>query len=210
MRINILSGDAMVSYAEQLGIKDHIIAFGEAIITGRVTSEPMSNEFTSARVASLGTSNEKYRKRIVQPLSKLRSSDEVHLWFGKDMFCQMNLICVLAILESKGIEKATFHEVFEDEMVEKGVTEVETRGFIQCYEEILVNHNSYVTPLDSINSVLEMYFEFIGADKGPLISFIKENPDDSVLTLTIKIIKGFAEYGLGDVQCKDLILRVRA
>ncbi len=210
MRINILSGDAMVSYAQQLGIKDHIIAFGEAIITGRVSGEPMSNEFINARVASLNTSADKYRKRISQPLSKLRSNDDVHLWFGKDMFCQMNLVCVLAVLESKGIEKATFHEVFEDEMAEKSVSEIQTHGFIQCYNEILVNHNSFITPQDSINNVLEMYFEFINADKGPLISFIKENPDDSVLTLTVKIIKAYAEYGLGDVQCKDLILRVRA
>ena len=65
-----------------------------------------------------------------------------------------------------------------------------------------------MTGLDTVNSALEMYFEFINAE-GSLCDFIRENKDDSVLTLTLKIIRSYAEYGLGDVACKDLILRVR-
>ncbi len=210
MIINILSGDCMVEYSEQLGFKDKVIAFGESVITGRLTSEIFSPDFITARASSLGIHQDKYKKRFVQPLTKLRSTDDVHLWFGVDMFCQMNLICVLAILEKAGIEKATFHEVFEDEMIEKSVTQISTQGFSQAYEAVLVNHNAFVTNIDSVNSAQELYFEFINAENGPLCSFIRENSEDSVLTLSIKIIRSFAQYGLGDIQCKDLILRVRA
>ena len=192
MIINILSGDVM----------------GESMITGHPTSDIFSQEFIAERAASLKTTPEKYRKKIVFPLSKLRSTDEVHVWFGRDMYCQINLITVLALLEKNGIKSAVFHEVFEDDMVEKSKTEISTDGFTDEYNSILVNREPTVTGLDTVNSALEMYFEFINAE-GPLCDFIRENKDDSVLTLTLKIIRSYAEYGLGDVACKDLILRVR-
>ena len=198
----------MAEYSEQLGIKEHTTPFGEAVISGKLTENIFSKEFISARAASLGTSPEKYSRKIAQPLSKLRPDDEVHLWFGKDMFCQMNLICVLAVLEKAGIKSAIFHEVFEDQMIEKGSTVIETSGFSEVFRSVLINHKPVVTSVDSVNSAMEMYFEFISTN-GPLCDFIRSNNEDSVLTLTFKIIKGFAQYGLGDIQCKELILRVR-
>ncbi len=208
MIINILSGDVMGQYADKLGFSDKVIPFGESMITGHPTSDIFSKEFIAERAASLKTTPEKYRKKIVFPLSKLRSTDEVHVWFGRDMYCQINLITVLALLEKSSIKSAVFHEVFEDDMVEKSKTEISTDGFTDAYNSILVNREPTVTGLDTVNSALEMYFEFINAE-GSLCDFIRENKDDSVLTLTLKIIRSYAEYGLGDVACKDLILRVR-
>ena len=208
MKINIVSGDAMAPYAEKLGCKEHMTAFGESIISGEVSPNLFSPEFISARAASLGTAPDKYRKKIVQPLLKLRASDEVHLWFGKDMFCQMNLIAVLAVLERAGIKSAVFHEVFEDEMVEKGSSEIETEGFGKIYADVIVNHVRCATSVPTINDAMELYFEYINAD-GPLCSFIRANSADSVLGLTIKIVKQFPEYGLGDIQCAELIGRIR-
>lgn len=208
MIINILSGDVMGQYADKLGFADKVIPFGESMITGHPTGDIFSKEFIAERAASLKTTPEKYRKKIVFPLSKLRSTDEVHVWFGRDMYCQINLITVLALLEKNGIKSAVFHEVFEDDMVEKSKTEISTEGFSDAYNSILVSREPTVTGLDTVNSAIELYFEFINAD-GPLCDFIKENKDDSVLTLTLKIIRSYAEYGLGDVACKDLILRVR-
>lgn len=141
-------------------------------------------------------------------MTKLRTGDEVHLWFGKDLFCQINMLTCLAYLEKLGIKEATFHEVFEDEMKEMSVTKISTQGFLSAFESIVINKTATATPLETLNSVQDMYFEFHSLN-GPLCDFIRENPDASVFSLTVKMIKQFAGYGFSDVQSKNLIERIR-
>ncbi len=208
MVIHILSGDAMAEYSDTLGFSGYTIAFSEEMISGQAHIDIFGQEFCKVRAEFHKMNPDKYRKKIAYPMTKLRTGDDVHLWFGKDLFCQINMLTCLAFLEKLGIKEATFHEVFEDEMKEMSVTKIPTQGFLSAFESIVINKTATATPLETLNSVQDMYFEYHNLN-GPLCDFIRENPETSVFPLTIKIIKQFAQYGLSDVQCKSLIERIR-
>ncbi len=210
MRINIVSGDAMVSYDKELGFKA-CIPFSESMISGKVTEkEPFSQGFMTERSRALSISLDKYKKRFAQQLLKLRSTDDVHVYFGEDLFCQLNLITLLAYLERIGVSKVTYHVIFEDEMRETALIEnVETQGFGEIYRTVLIDHTTTGTSLEITNKAIMLYSDYLD-DNGALATFIKANPDDTVLQLTFKLIKQYAQYGLSDVQCAEVIGRVRS
>ena len=208
MVIHIISGDTMNEYSEKLGFSGHVVVMNEEMMSGPCVPEVFSNEFIKTRSSFRSIHPDKYRKHTATPFLKMRKDDDVHLWFGKDMFCQINMLTVLAYLEKLGVEKAIYHEVFEDEMTEISKLEISTKNFSNAYESVLINHEFYASSVESINNAQSLYFETITLD-GPLCDFIRENKDDSILALTIKIIRSYAQYGLSDVQCKRLIENIR-
>ena len=209
MRINIVSGEAMMSYDRELGFKA-CIPFCESMVSGTVAeTEPFSQNFIAERCRTLSTPVDKYRKKFANQLLKMRAGDDVHVYFGEDMFCQLNLITLLAYLERIGITKVTYHVVFEDEMKETALIEnVETAGYGEIYKQVLVNHGTIGTNLEITDKAIMLYSDYLD-DNGVIASFIKANPNDTVLQLTVKMIRQFAQYGLGDVQSAELIERVR-
>lgn len=209
MRINIISGEAMASYDKELGFKSYI-PFCESMVSGNVTEEePFGQKFVALRSDVLSVPTDKYRKKFVNQLLKIRSGDDVHVYFGEDMFCQLNLITLLAYLERIGVPSVTYHVVFEDEMKETALLEgVETSGFGEVYKAVLVRHETTGTNIEITDKGIMLYSDYLD-DNGRIASFIKSNPEDTVLQLTVKLIKQFAEYGLGDTQSAELIARVR-
>lgn len=209
MRINIVSGDTMAEYGEQLGFKNYTV-FAEAMINGTVKDcNPFSQSFINERAKVHGIHPDKYRKKCAQHLLKMRAGDDVHVYFGEDLFCQLNLITLLAFLEKQGIDKVTYHVVFEDEMKETALIEnLETTGFSEIYKSVLINHTSASVPLEIIEKGIMLYLDYLD-EGGKLASFIRSNPEDSVLQLTVKIIKQLPEYGLGEEQCSYIIGKYR-
>lgn len=209
MRINIISGDAMAEYSEQLGFKNYT-SFSEAMIDGTVKDmAPFSPSFINERAKTHGLHPDKYRRKFAQHLLKMRAGDEVHVYFGEDLFCQLNLITVLAFLERQGIDKVTYHVIFEDEMKETALIEnVETSGFSEIYKAVLINHTSIAAPLEIIENGIKLYLDYLD-ENGHLATFIRSNPEDSVLQLTVKIIKQLPEYGLSAEQCAYIIGKYR-
>ena len=85
---------------------------------------------------------------------------------------------------------------------------VETAGFGEVYKAVLVNHGTAGTNLEITNKAIMLYSDYLD-DNGAIATFIKANPEDTVLQLTVKLIRQYAQYGLGDVQSAELIERVR-
>ena len=209
MRINIVSGDAMAEYGQNLGFKNCTV-FGEAMINGTVKdSIPFSQSFINERAKVHGIHPDKYRKKCAQQLLKMRAGDEVHVYFGEDLFCQLNLITLLAFLEKQGIDKVTYHVVFEDDMKETALIEnVSTVGFSEIYKAVLINHTTASVPLEIMEKGIMLYMDYLD-EGGKLATFIRSNETDSVLQLTVKIIKQLPEYGLGTEQCAYVINKYR-
>lgn len=209
MRINIVSGDTMAEYGEQLGFKNCTV-FGEAMIDGTVKDEvPFSQNFINERAKVHGIHPDKYRKKCAQQLLKMRAGDDVHVYFGEDLFCQLNLITLLAFLERTGIQKVTYHVVFEDEMKETAVIEnLETTGFSQIYKSVLIGHTTAAVPLEIMEKGISLYLDYLD-ENGKLATFIRSYETDSVLQLTVKIIKQLPEYGIGTEQCAYVINKYR-
>lgn len=85
---------------------------------------------------------------------------------------------------------------------------IETAGFSEIYNSVLIQKKNIATPIEITNKALLIYFDYLDGN-GTLASFIKANPDDTVLQLTVKIIRQFPEYGLGESQCRETVERVR-
>ena len=209
MRINIVSGDTMAEYGDSLGFKS-CYAFTESMIDGNVSDpQPFSQNFINERAKVHGTHPDKYRKKCAQQFLKMRSGDEVHVYFGEDLFCQLNLITILAYLERIGIQTVTYHVIYEDEMKETAVIEnVETAGFSEIYRKVLINHEICATPLEIMDKGLMLYSDYLD-ENGKLAAFIRSCETDSVLQLTVKIIRQLPEYGLGTEQCAYVINKYR-
>ena len=199
----------MAEYGEQLGFKNCTI-FAEAMIDGIVKNDtPFSQNFINERAKVHGIHPDKYRKKNAQQLLKMRAGDEVHVYFGEDLFCQLNLITLLAFLEKQGIDKVTYHVVFEDEMKETALIEnLETTGFSEIYKAVLINHTTANVPLEIMEKGISLYLDYLD-ENGKLATFIRSCETDSVLQLTIKIIKQLPEYGLGEEQCSYVVNKYR-
>ena len=97
--LNITNGDYFNEYLiSKFG--GAAIPFCEAMMDGETTADIFSEEFIALRARSLKVNKAEYRSKMYV-YDYLCSDDyqELRLWFGKDTFCQMNLLTLLAYLE---------------------------------------------------------------------------------------------------------------
>ena len=63
------------------------------------------------------------------------------LWFGTDMFCQMNLLTRLAYLDEKGDQGRVFFHAMQERTYEvKEESEIRPEGYTDIYREVLIRH----------------------------------------------------------------------
>ena len=76
--------------------------FNEGMCDGETIEDIFSGEFELERCVAHGVGVEEYEDIVINPLAPLFSFeyDELHLFFDEDMFCQINLITLLAYLDS--------------------------------------------------------------------------------------------------------------
>ena len=92
------------------------IPFCEAMMDGDTVYEIYSNDFTSLRASELGVSADEYvSKAHLSKFSALREYPRLNLWFGKDTFCQMNLLTLLAYLEQVDYRGKVLLNYIDDE-----------------------------------------------------------------------------------------------
>ena len=97
--LNITNGDYFNDYfiSKYGGVA---IPFCEAMMDGEVVENIYSEEFVAIRAKSLNVTEDEYRaKMYVCDSLNDKNYQIIHLWFGKDTFCQMNLLTLLAYLE---------------------------------------------------------------------------------------------------------------
>lgn len=96
--LHIHNGDCSADSAGAAGIEGQHVAWREALIVGPVTSPGARERFLAteygASPAEVARDLNRVRRLIEQ------ETDEVVLWFGPDLFCQVNFWCVASLLES--------------------------------------------------------------------------------------------------------------
>ncbi|MGB3606994.1 MAG: DUF1835 domain-containing protein [Psychroserpens sp.] len=102
---NILT-DMLMSL--QIATEDHIITWQETLCVGPTVEQVSSNEFIKLRQAFFESFYDikLSRKQITTSLKKLDVSSnytEIILWFEYDLFCHINMIAVISLLEQKGV-----------------------------------------------------------------------------------------------------------
>ncbi|AET68032.1 DNA-binding domain-containing protein, AraC-type [Desulfosporosinus orientis DSM 765] len=187
--------------------KQTYVPFNEAMCWGETAIEIFSDSFIEKRVNSLKTTEAEYHRIVLEPLKPIfnKEFDIIVLWFGDDMFCQINLITILAYLEQikyqgdvlfcMALERISgmFPDAFE----------IDINGYVNIYEAVLCEHkmpDSKVLPVTY--QAIKMYLNYM-EEESPILKYIRSNLGKE--NLMAELFALFPEYGLGDLQYQGII-----
>ena len=204
--LNITNGDYFNNYfTKKTG--GLAVPFQEVIMDGEVVDIVYSDEFIKLRVKALNVSEDEYRSKmsVCEILSKNNYST-ICLWFGKDTFCQMNLLALLAYLEQIGYQGKLILNYIDDETFEQIETNINVKlgVYRKIYRDVLISKYK-PKELGVLEArAVDLYFDY-HSNNGMLATLIKNNADKSKSDLLCLLLEESKEYGLSDLQAKRLI-----
>jgi hypothetical protein len=114
MIYHILNGDALIERFKATTLKGEIVVARECLVEGDVSGERLF-EFYERRAnylaATYGEKSENYFRNVASECNKLLYARELsgfNLWFGYDLFCQVNMWFIISLLQTLKITKYVF------------------------------------------------------------------------------------------------------
>ena len=211
--LNILNGQFMYEEfkTEKLMGESDYAPFNEAMCVNPATKKVFNEEFIKTRAEGHNSSIESYTKKVIDPLENLfrKKYKCIVLWFGEDMFCQMNLLTILSYLEQSSYEGKVYLNSFREDEFKVNQIELELGNYSSVYNEVLVNHNKtfYKVP-PVMYQAIDLYLEMLKEDN-TVIKFISKNKDLSTRELLTKLFQLFPTIGYGDTQYIELINKTK-
>lgn len=208
--LNITNGDYFNNYF----LSKHggtAVPFREVMMDGDTVTDIYSDEFVALRSAELGVNSEEYRAKTLVSEALISDYSELCLWFGKDTFCQINLLTLLAYLEQIEYAGKVFLNYIEDEtfeIIEKGI-EVELGIYKSIYYDVLIFKRSPSRVGVLSCRAIELYFDYHSND-GALACLIGESRNKTDMEILLLLLENSKEYGLSDAQAKNLIKKYKA
>ncbi|WP_141501727.1 helix-turn-helix domain-containing protein [Bacillus wiedmannii] len=211
--LNILNGQMMYEdfKNEKLMGDSEYAPFNEAMCVNQATTQVFNEEFIKTRADGHNSSVESYTKKVIDPLENLFTKKYkcIVLWFGEDMFCQMNLLTILSYLEQSGYEGKVYLNSFREDEFKVNQIELELGNYSSIYNEVLVNHKktSHKVP-PVMYQAIDLYLEMLKEDN-IVMKFIFKNQGLSNQELLIKLFQLFPTIGYGDTQYINLINNIK-
>ena len=174
---------------------------------GEVVDIVYSNEFIKLRAKTLNVSENEYRSKmsVCEILSKNIYST-IYLWFGKDTFCQMNLLALLVYLEQIKYQGKLILNYIDDvtfEQIESNI-DVKLGVYKKIYRDVLISKYK-PKELGVLEArAVDLYFDY-HSNNGMLATLIKNNADKSKSELLSLLIEASKDYGMSDLQAERLI-----
>ncbi|WP_217447991.1 MULTISPECIES: AraC family transcriptional regulator [unclassified Bacillus (in: firmicutes)] len=207
--LNILNGQAMYEQFQthQLMRKSDYVLFNEAMCSHETSDIIFSDEFKKLRASGHQVSLQEYENITVAPLKLLLKKRYkcIVLWFGDDMFCQMNLLTVLAYLEQLGYKGKVFFQMVNEMTYEVAELEMFPKGYNEIYQQVLIQYrfpNVQLIPV--MFQGISLYLEYLKKDN-EITAYIKKHLDKPQDELLKDLFHLFPQYGLGDVQYLKII-----
>jgi len=110
MVYNILNGDSLADSFPETKIGGNIIVVREAFIDGNLLGDNL-HEFWQSRAKYMGLTEGEYYNSIVKEFEKITNApddSDFNLWFEYDLFCQVNMWFVIALINSLSIKKTVY------------------------------------------------------------------------------------------------------
>ena len=208
--LNITNGDAFNKYF-LANHKENAVPFREVMMDGEAIQDVFSPKFIDLRAAAVGVSAEEYRANMLAYDALIKGSyDEIRLWFGKDTFCQMNLLTLLAFLEQIHYGGNVVLNYIDDEsfaIIEPNI-QVVLGKYQGLYESILIDRQM-PKRLGVLNPrAVELFLDY-HSDDGALAKLVRENTGMDDMGLMCLLLENSSEYGLSDIQAEKLIKKYR-
>ena len=214
-QMNITNGQCFNDWFVKTAGKS-AIAFNEAMCSGTIQGKPMDETFIAHRAQVHHVSVSEYREKcadLIKAMDHLDEVDEITLWFGNDMFCQMNLLTLLSMLEERGFQKTVQTVIFDenapwDEALTQTPKRLELSGYAALYQKVLVERECVSCEDEVMKRAIELYFD-VQDENGRLMQLIKKNRTLSEKELLLLVLEQSKEEGLGDTQILEMIRKVR-
>ncbi|WP_066295583.1 hypothetical protein [Bacillus sp. FJAT-29937] len=212
-KLNILNGQEMYKYFKKTQYlqQETMVPFNEAMCYGNTSANLFSDEFAAIRAKVHHVTSDQYHEITLMPLQPLLSKDYTHLalWFGPDMFCQINVLTILAWLnETQYLQPIDLH-LINDHYEHLETFTLEVNGYQTLYKQVLIDKTMpaaiYPEPL---KKGIELYLSYQNEDSD-LMLYIKSYPNVSENELMYDLMRKFPDYGLGDIQYLELIRKSR-
>lgn len=105
--LHVVSGNGAAARVATLDLDGDVLIWREALADGPVTASPVAGEHLTTRASFLaragGGDVDALRRDLAEQVEILAAAIEVGrpiaLWFGRDLFCQLNLLALIAGLE---------------------------------------------------------------------------------------------------------------
>ena len=206
--LNITNGEYFNEYfiANFGGIA---VPFCEVVMDGEVLLDIYSEDFIAVRAKSLNITTEEYKSKMYA-YDALNNKDykTICLWFGKDTFCQVNLLMFLAYLEQIQYDGKLKLNYIDDETFEvlESDIDVELGVYSKIYRDILIS-KSLPSDLGILcKKAIDLYFDY-HSDTGTLAEIVKANAHKDEMELLGLLLEKSKDYGLSDLQAEGLINR---
>jgi hypothetical protein len=229
-KLNILNGEALKEYFNKNITVDRedVISFNECLVDGELHESIFSKDFFSIRenfiTKGYNVSSEVYKEKSINELSPLLNNkyEKITLWFDFDMFCQINMLTVLAYLDSmkfKGlvtviIIKQDFFYCRQNDIIEDKIELEFLDNFYRLYRDILIKKDFEKVHIDLYLNIfkrlpylkegIKLYGNYRGSNN-EIIDFINDRRDKSRKVILMDLIKNLSNYGLGDTQYMKIL-----
>ena len=204
--LNITNGDYFNQYFMNKfgGIA---VPFCEVMMDGVTELYIYSEEFVILRAKSLNVTEKEYRaKMYVHDALKYNNYEKICLWFGKDTFCQMNLLTLMAYLEQieyQGELKVNYIDDETFEMLESDI-DVKLGVYNKIYEDVLIMKKVPENVGILSPKAIDLFFDY-HSENGFLVKLIMANADKGKKELINFLLEQSKDYGLSDLQIERLI-----
>lgn len=211
--LNILNGQVMYEEFKNkklMGDSEYV-PFNEAMCVNATTTSIFDHAFIQTRAAGHKESEENYNTKVIKPLNILfeRNFNYIVLWFGEDMFCQMNLLTILAYLEQSQFKGKLFFNSFREDEFKVSQTELTLGNYYSVYEEVLVNHRKPTNEiLPVMYQAIKLYLE-MQTENNAVIRYILKNKNLPTSELLKRLFEVFPTVGYGDTQYLELIDKIK-
>lgn len=208
--LHILNGSCMLEDFQKSNLMSETavyVPFNEATCWGEVDEKIFSAEFIKKRYTSLSSAPVEYERIVMEPLEPLfkEQFDIIVLWFGDDMFCQMNFITLLAYLDQINFEGDVLFcmkQEQRDEML-PGAIEIDIEGYHSIYKTIMCDREKCDQKMLPVTyQAMNLYLDYLDPN-GEIMCYIRNNLYKENLIEDLFIL--FPQYGLGDLQYKWMI-----
>jgi hypothetical protein len=207
--LHILNGQEMYQYFKETRFLEgeSMVPFNEAMCFGNTCDNLFSEEFIELRSNVHHVTTAKYKEITLNPLQPLFTEkfDHITLWFDTDMFCQINLLTILAWLDraeyKDSIELKIVGEIFKP----VSYYALKAEGYYAIYQQVLLDKTrpEYIHP-KPLKKGIELYLTYLHKDS-ELIRYIQKQHEIPENELVSALIAEFQHYGLGDTQYMEII-----
>ncbi|MEH7236686.1 AraC family transcriptional regulator [Bacillus sp. JJ1562] len=211
--IHVLNGQVMYNHFKKTQFLEQelMVPFNEAMCFGETSSNLFSEEFIDIRSKVHQVTTTQYNEITLKPLKPFFTGKFTHinLWFDADMFCQINLLTVLAWLDRVKYQGDVQFHLVDDRFEVLNHFNLEVEGYYDLYKNVLIDKEMprHIEP-PTLEKGIELYLNYLNQDS-ILIKFIKEHQHVQEKELVSLLLNNFKEYGLGDLQYKKMIETTR-